>query len=53
MTRTALLLTLALLLIASLVLAAPRPAFLALTPADGESYGRSEVEYVPSRSPQS
>ncbi len=27
--------------------AAPKPAFLALTPDDGETYGRGEVEYVP------
>ena len=47
MSRTAFLLTLALLLTASLASAAPRPAFLALTPANGETYGRSEVEFVP------
>jgi hypothetical protein len=47
MTRTTLLLTFVFLLTASLALAAPRPAFLALTPGEGESYGRSEVEYVP------
>ncbi len=47
MTRITALLVLVGLSTASLVGAAPKPAFLALTPADGETYARGEVEYVP------
>ena len=47
MIRSTVLVSLAALLAASVAWAGPRPAFLALTPADGETYGRSEVEYVP------